>query len=120
MANRTDIWVYAHWRGMDSPKCIGVLSAQQAKGRNAFSLSPAYDINPSADKDGLTLNIDTNNNSLDLELAKSVGVYFRLGEEEMNLIIKKIKSSVANWQKNATELGISRIDQKLMSAAFRM
>lgn len=41
-------------------------------------LSPAYDLNPSITKEGLALNIDTNNNALDLELAKSVGLYFRL------------------------------------------
>jgi serine/threonine-protein kinase HipA len=36
-AGKTDIWVYAHWIGMSGPKCIGILSAQQAKGRKAFS-----------------------------------------------------------------------------------
>lgn len=39
MANRTDIWVYADWKGIDDTKCIGILSAQQAKGRKAFSFS---------------------------------------------------------------------------------
>ena len=39
MAEKTDIWVYADWKGMISPKCIGILSAQQAKGRKAFSFS---------------------------------------------------------------------------------
>ena len=37
MADKTDIWVYADWKGMLSPKCIGILSAQQANGRKAFS-----------------------------------------------------------------------------------
>ena len=27
MADKTDIWVYADWKGMLSPKCIGILSA---------------------------------------------------------------------------------------------
>lgn len=35
--NKTEIYVYAHWLGMPEPKCIGVLSAQQAKGKKAFS-----------------------------------------------------------------------------------
>lgn len=39
MADKTDIWVYADWKGMASPKCIGILSVQQAKGRKAFSFS---------------------------------------------------------------------------------
>ena len=34
---KTDIFAYAHWAGMDSPKQIGVLSAHQAKGRKSFS-----------------------------------------------------------------------------------
>ncbi|MEA3452438.1 MAG: HipA domain-containing protein, partial [Bacteroidota bacterium] len=39
---------------------------------NQWRLAPAYDINPSIDKDGLSLNIDLYNNDLDFELAKSV------------------------------------------------
>ena len=34
---KTDIYVYAHWIGMPEPKCIGILGAQQAKGKKAFS-----------------------------------------------------------------------------------
>ena len=37
MSTKTDIYVYAHWIGMPEPKTIGVLSAQQAKGKKAFS-----------------------------------------------------------------------------------
>lgn len=33
----TDIWVYAHWKGMQEPKLIGVLAAQHTKGRRSFS-----------------------------------------------------------------------------------
>ncbi|HKG04847.1 MAG TPA: type II toxin-antitoxin system HipA family toxin [Pedobacter sp.] len=36
-SNKTDIWVYAHWKGMQSPECIGILSAQQSKGNKIFS-----------------------------------------------------------------------------------
>src|ERR1035437_3832068 len=39
MTDKADIWVYADWKGMVFPKCIGILSAQQAKGRKAFSFS---------------------------------------------------------------------------------
>jgi serine/threonine-protein kinase HipA len=37
MSTKTDIYVYAHWLGMKEPKIIGILSAQQAKGKKAFS-----------------------------------------------------------------------------------
>jgi serine/threonine-protein kinase HipA len=34
---KTDIWVYAHWKGMEHPQCIGLLSASQSKGRTSFN-----------------------------------------------------------------------------------
>lgn len=85
----------------------------------SWILSPAFDINPSVDKDGLALNIDTNNNALDFGLAKSVGEYFQLTEAEMDSIIVEVKTVVSNWKAVAQKIGISRAEQELMSAAFR-
>lgn len=85
-----------------------------------WRLSPAFDINPSIDKDGLALNVDMDNNALDIKLAKSAGIYFRLGETEMNHIIDELKSSVAGWPKIATEIGIPRGEQILMQSAFNI
>src|SRR4051794_28380451 len=34
---KTDIYVYAHWVGLENPALLGVLVAHQAKGRKAFS-----------------------------------------------------------------------------------
>jgi serine/threonine-protein kinase HipA len=82
-------------------------------------LSPAFDINPSVDKEGLALNIDTHNNVLDFELAKSVGEYFQLSDTEMNTIITEVKMAVSGWENIAREIGISRAEQELMRAAFR-
>ena len=85
---------------------------------NGWILSPAYDLNPSVEKDGLTLNIDMDDNSLDLELAKSVGIYFRLNEFEMDSIILEVQNVVRNWQNIALEIAISRGEQELMKTAF--
>jgi len=81
-------------------------------------LSPAYDLNPSVEKNGLALNIDMDDNSLNLELAKSVGIYFRLNESDMNNIIHQIQKEVSQWQKIASDIGISRGAQELMAGAF--
>lgn len=85
---------------------------------SGWVLSPAYDLNPSIEKNGLALNIDIDDNSLDLDLAKSVGIYFRLNETEMNSIILEVKDAVRNWQNVATEIGIVRGEQELMKTAF--
>jgi serine/threonine-protein kinase HipA len=82
-------------------------------------LSPAYDLNPSIEKDGLVLNIDMDDNALNLELAKSVGVYFRLNETEMDSIILEVQNAVSNWRSIASEIGISRAEQELMQHAFQ-
>lgn len=87
---------------------------------DGWRLAPAFDINPLTDKDGLALNIDMDNNALDVELVKSVGIYFRLGEKEMNSIIDEVRSAVSGWQKMATEISIPRSEQSLMASAFRI
>lgn len=87
--------------------------------KEGWILSPAYDLNPSIDKDGLALNIDMDNNALDFELAKSVGEYFRLTTNEMDQIIDEVITVVKNWQELAKQIGISRAEQELMASAFR-
>ncbi len=84
-----------------------------------WHLSPAYDINPSIDKDGLSLNIDEDDNSLDFDLAKSVGEYFRLNEKEMDEIISGIKKSVNEWEGSAKKIGITKVEIDLMQKAFK-
>lgn len=86
--------------------------------KEGWILSPAYDLNPSIDKNGLALNIDTADNSLDFELAKSVGEYFRLNNTQMNDIINQVSEAVSNWKEIAKEIGISRMEQNLMTKAF--
>lgn len=81
-------------------------------------LSPAYDINPSIDKNGLALNIDTHNNDLDFNLAKSVGEYFRLDGNQMDKIIDEVIAAVNTWKVVAKKIGISRSEQELMTPAF--
>lgn len=81
-------------------------------------LSPAYDINPSIDKGGLAINIDMDNNALDLELARSVGEFFRLDKKQMETIIEEVRSSAGQWKAIANRLGISTSEQELMAEAF--
>jgi len=86
---------------------------------SGWTLSPAYDLNPSTDKDGLALNIDMDNNALDFELARSVGQYFQMSPKEMEDVLEQVKKVVGTWRKVAVQIGISRQEQTLMEAAFR-
>jgi serine/threonine-protein kinase HipA len=86
--------------------------------KEGWILSPAYDLNPSIDKDGLALNIDLDNNDLDFNLAKSVGEYFRLNKQQMETIIQEVIQVTSNWKIIAKEIGISRSEIELMNKAF--
>jgi serine/threonine-protein kinase HipA len=87
--------------------------------KSGWILSPAFDINPSIEKDGLALNIDTENNALDFELAKSVGGYFQLSDPSMDTIIHEVKAVVSSWKKIAQKTGISKSDLEMMASAFK-
>lgn len=88
--------------------------------KEGWMLSPAYDLNPSIDKDGLALNIDTDNNALDFGLAKEVGAYFRLNDQQMEATIHEVLENVSQWKEIATKIGIPRSEQELMEKAFKL
>lgn len=83
-------------------------------------VSPAYDLNPSIDKDGLALNIDMDNNALNYGLAKSVGEFFRLDNKQMDRIIQEVLAVITTWQDEANKIGIPKKEQQLMSKAFNV
>ena len=83
-----------------------------------WRLSPAFDVNPSIDKNGLALNIDTDSNALDFELAYNVGQYFMLDKKNMDHILSDVKTSVSKWRMIASSIGIPVSEQDRMSSAF--
>jgi len=84
-----------------------------------WKLSPAYDVNPDEFGNGLKLNIDDNNNSLDFDLALSVAQYFGLTSVKANEILSSICSKIKDWQKVAAKYNISRSEQDMMRNAFK-
>jgi serine/threonine-protein kinase HipA len=85
---------------------------------NGWQLSPAYDINPIEDGQGLKLNINENDNTLDLNLAFEMYPYFRLNEKRAIELIKKVKSVVADWRSIAKKFEITKADQEIKAKAF--
>jgi serine/threonine-protein kinase HipA len=87
---------------------------------NAWQLSPAFDVNPSIDKEELALNIDDNSGALDFDLALSVSEYFRLNNKEAQSIFSRVIKAVTNWEKTAKQIGISLGEIELMHSAFQL
>jgi serine/threonine-protein kinase HipA len=85
---------------------------------NGWTLSPAYDMNPSETGNGLNLNISTTDNSQSLDLALEVKDHFRLSSTQANKIIKEVTKAVSDWKKLA-EKSFSKREISRMENAFR-
>jgi serine/threonine-protein kinase HipA len=81
-------------------------------------LSPAFDINPNEDGNGLSLNISLDDNSLDLDLALEVAGYFRLNKEDALKTIENIKKSVTDLRGVAKKYQLPGSEQELMAKVF--
>lgn len=85
-----------------------------------WRLSPAFDVNPSIDKEELALNINEDSGALEFDLALSVAAYFRLNCKEAESILSFILKAVSNWENVAKKIGIkSSAEIELMRLAFR-
>jgi serine/threonine-protein kinase HipA len=87
---------------------------------NGWILSPAFDINPVPNGDGLKLNISESDNSQDLDLAKDVAAHFRISQPRALEIIDEVIAATKCWKKVATGIGISSSEQDKMANAFRV
>jgi serine/threonine-protein kinase HipA len=86
--------------------------------KDGWRLSPAFDLNPDPQGIGLSLNIDSSNNALDIDLVRSVARLFRIDSHRADQIIDQVRDAVWNWRQIATELQISRMQQNSMARAF--
>lgn len=82
-------------------------------------LSPAYDLNPSVEKDGLALNIDMDDNALDFDLARSIGKFCRLDQDGMESILHQVLTVVKDWKSIAKKIGIANREIEIMTSAYR-
>jgi len=88
--------------------------------KTGWVLSPAFDINPVAHGEGLTLNISETDNSQNLELVKEVAEDFYVTSGRAIDIIAEVVTAVRHWQKEAKTIGLSMHEQNLMAKAFRV
>lgn len=86
--------------------------------KDGWTLSPAYDMNPNPQGDGLTLNITENDNRLDLNLALEVAASFHLDVSRAKEMMGAVRRAVKQWRHVATRLKLSKAEQEKMSLAF--
>jgi serine/threonine-protein kinase HipA len=85
-----------------------------------WRLSAAFDMNPVPGSFGLTLNISETDNSLDLDLVRSVAPFFRLRAKTADEIIESSRAVVRQWRKIARRLRLSARACDQLAPAFRL
>jgi serine/threonine-protein kinase HipA len=81
-------------------------------------LSPAYDINPSVDRNELSLAIDETETTCDISVAMNAYKTYGISAAQAAAALKSIETAVATWRTEANRFGIPRAEQNLMVAAF--
>lgn len=82
-----------------------------------WTLSPAYDLNPTFnDHQSLLINATTNRSDLQLLLASSEE--YMIGKKEATHIIEEVKDGVSRWRSMATRLGIPKREMDLFAQVF--
>ncbi len=86
---------------------------------SGWVLSPAYDLNPQPDGNGLALNISLEDNTLDIHLALEVSQYFQLGKNEAAEMAQNLcQLTNGSWESIAKGCGLNRGQIELMRPAF--
>jgi serine/threonine-protein kinase HipA len=90
-------------------------------GRNGWTLSPAYDLNPTpTDVKAriLTTNIDLDEGTCSIDLVESAAGFFGLGLPEARTIIREVGTAVATWRQVAAQVGVRPSEIHRMATAF--
>lgn len=75
---------------------------------------------PVASGGGLALNISKDDNSQDLDLARSIAPVFRISEQRVKEIIAEIIKVVCTWPDLAKQLKLPAREISVMKNAFRL
>jgi serine/threonine-protein kinase HipA len=86
---------------------------------SGIRLSPAYDINPSVDRDELTLAINEVETTCDVSIAMEASREYGLNPREAVDVLKEVQEAVRGWREEATRLNIPKAEQDLMADAFQ-
>ena len=90
-------------------------------GKEGWVLSPLYDVNPNIYGDTLSLNVDSDSNLIDFNLALSVARLYDLTDKQATEELGEIRNTVeTNWRKLTQQYGLSRREIESMSSAFNM
>jgi serine/threonine-protein kinase HipA len=78
-----------------------------------WTLSPAYDMNPTANE-YQSLLITSSTNKSDLNLLLEASEEYMIGKEEASKIIQEVTNAIKGWRRMAASLGIAKREMELL------
>jgi serine/threonine-protein kinase HipA len=89
------------------------------RGRVAWNLSPAFDLNPNPNQRGVfAMAIDLEDSVADIAAVLSVSEYFRLPLARAQAIVQEVEAGTRDWKDEARQLEIPSREIDLMAQAF--
>ncbi len=90
-------------------------------GKNGWTLSPLYDVNPNIYGENLSLLVSENDSTISFDLALAISEYFDVSTSDAASYIEKVKSTVGTqWKEIAIKYKLSRSEILSMEPAFDM
>ena len=83
-----------------------------------WTLSPAYDMNPTLNEYQALL-INSTTNHADLQVLLDSSEEYMIGKEEAVRIIEEVKAGVKHWKSIATRLGIAKREMDMFEQVFQ-
>jgi serine/threonine-protein kinase HipA len=83
-----------------------------------IQLSPAYDINPSVDRNELSLAIDETETTCDVSVAMDAYKSYGITSSQAKEALQAVDAAVTAWRTEAQRYGIPKAEQELMAGAF--
>jgi len=87
-------------------------------GERGITLSPAFDLNPSIERDELSLAINEVDSACDVSIALEAHADYGVSKTEAEAIIARTTRAVAKWRHEADRLRVPGAEQNMMAAAF--
>lgn len=87
-------------------------------GEQGVRLSPAYDMNPTADRTELTLAINEVETACDVSIAMDARKDYDLTAQQADNVLGQVQKAALVWRTEADRLQIPKAEQDLMASAF--